>query len=330
MRINPSGRQPWKNLPPSKWDLVTLGGLVCDLILPISTFPIEAGQYQRALWTRWEAGGSANTLIAAARLGLETCSIGTMGDDAGGHVILGTLEEEGVGLEGVKVSTSQSTPQAVNFVAKSGEHAFAGGGTSGEPIPFQQPWLSIIEKSASMFVTGYCLVPGALEGAENNLAYMQHARSNGSLVCFDLGPKEYWSELIEPALAATDILLSTEEEFYDWTGVDDKFNSARSFLNSGPTMVVTKTGPDGCLVVTEEEQLICPGFAVEVIDTIGAGDAFAAGFVAALIEGKPLYEAAMLANAVGAATVTHMGTGSLLPQRSEIDALLTKGPNRSI
>ena len=317
---------PWNEIPPRKWDLLTLGGLVCDLILPISNFPIDAGQYQRALWTKWEAGGSANTLIAGARLGLKTCSIGTLGDDPGGQIVLGILEDEGVNLEAVFVSPSQPTPQAVNIVASNSDHAFAGGGTSGQPIPFQESWLPIIEKSASLFITGYCLVPGALEGAENNLAYMQYARSKGNLVCFDLGPKEYWSDLIEPALAVTDILLSTEEEFLDWTGQKDKITSARSFLKSGPTMVVTKTGPSGCLVLTEQEQAICPGFEVNVIDTIGAGDAFAAGFIAGLLQGQSLYEAGMLANAVGAATVTHMGTGSLLPQRDEIDELFRGRP----
>ena len=57
-------------------------------------------------------------------------------------------------------------------------------------------------------------------------------------------------------------------------------------------------------------------------DTVGAGDAFAAGFMAAEAAGCSLYEAGMIANAVGAATVTEVGTGRLLPQRDQVAELL--------
>ena len=61
-----------------RWDLVTLGDLVADLIVPIPSLPIEAGRHQLAKWMQLEAGGTCNTLIMAQRLGLCTVAIGAM------------------------------------------------------------------------------------------------------------------------------------------------------------------------------------------------------------------------------------------------------------
>ncbi len=324
-RDTAAGHRPWESLPRRKWDLTTIGGLAMDLILPIPSLPLEAGKHQHSAWTKWEAGGTGNTLIMGVRLGLKTSAVGALGDDAAGRLVADILETEGVDLQGTLCVPNQTTPLSVNVVAENGEHVFAGGWTLSRPIPFQTAWLTAMEEATVLFTTGYALTPDALEGAENTLTCMRHAQVHGGLVCLDLGPEEYWSSLVAPAIAATDVLLATEDEICAWSKQADSIAAAQALLTAGPSLIVVKTGPRGCQIVSAQEQLACPGFSVKVVDTIGAGDSFAAGFIAALLRGRSLYDAGTTANAVGAAAVTHMGTGSLLPSKDEVEALLRKG-----
>ncbi len=319
--------RPWECLPQRKWELTTIGGMALDLILPIQSLPLETEKHQHSDWTKWEAGGMGNTLIMGARLGLRISAIGALGDDVAGQIVVDILKSEGIDLEGVVIAANQHTPLSVNVVAKNAEHVFAGGWTLSQPVSIESSWLTAMEEASVLFVSGYALAPNALIGAENSLKCMGHAKAHGRLVCLDLGPSEYWSALVEPSLNFTDVLLATETEICDWAKQDDAIAAGRKVLASGGiSLIVIKTGPRGCQILTRNEQLNCPGFEVEVVDTIGAGDAFAAGFIAALLQGKSLHDAGMYANAVGAAAVTHMGTGSLLPQREEVEALLRRGP----
>ena len=317
-----AGDRLWENLPQRKWDLTTIGGLAIDLILPISSLPLETGKHQHSEWTKWEAGGISNTLVMGVRLGLKTSAVGALGDDVAGQLVAEILAAEGIDLNGTVFAPNQTTPLSVNVVAKNGEHVFAGGWTLSQPVPFRTSWLTAMEEATVLFTTGYALVPDALEGAENTLKCMQHAQAHGGLVCLDLGPEEYWSDLVDPALANTGVLLATESEICAWSKQEDAIAAAQNLLATGPSLIVIKTGPHGCQIVTDQELVICPGFKVKVVDTIGAGDAFAAGFIAAMLQNQSLYDAGMMANAVGAAAVTHMGTGSLLPQKDEVEALL--------
>ncbi len=322
-----AGDRLWESLPQRKWDLTTIGGLAMDLILPISSLPLEAGKHQHSAWTQWEAGGTGNTLIMGVRLGLKTSAIGALGDDVAGQLVADILETEGIDLQGTLFAPNQTTPLSVNVVAQNGEHVFAGGWTLSQPISFQSSWLTAMEEATVLFTTGYALTPDALEGAANTLTCMRHAQAHGGLICLDLGPEAYWSDLVAPAITTTDVLLATEEEICAWSQQADSMAAAQALLEAGPSLVVTKTGPRGCQIVSALERWECPGFNVEVVDTIGAGDSFAAGFIAALLQGQSLHDAGMMANAVGAAAVTHMGTGSLLPYKDEVEALLHRGPS---
>ncbi|MDQ3225182.1 MAG: PfkB family carbohydrate kinase, partial [Chloroflexota bacterium] len=85
-------------------------------------------------------------------------------------------------------------------------------------------------------------------------------------------------------------------------------------------------GADGCLVATVGEMLRVPGFSVEVVDTVGAGDSFAPAFIAGWIRGGSLRDSATLANAMGALTVTQRGAGTRIPPRDRLLDMLAPHP----
>lgn len=304
--------------------LVTLGDLVADLIVPVASLPIEAGQHQRADWMRLEAGGTSNTLVMAVRLGLKTVVIGAMGNDHAGHHVMSILQGEHVQLDGLILVENQKTPTSLVLVDRRGDHVFVGALDAATPIPFQANWPSILLRARALFTTGYAMHPLALFGPDNNLQCMTIARSGGCRIFMDLGPSAFIDdpERVAEALALSDVVLATAEELCQWTDLADPVQAAHRIRATGPDTVVVKTGPDGCIIVKARKEVICPGFQVEFRDSVGAGDAFAAGYIAAVLAGRDDGAAGRTANAVGAAAVTRVGTGSLLPARKEVAALL--------
>ena len=113
--------------------------------------------------------------------------------------------------------------------------------------------------------------------------------------------------VLGPCLQHADVLFVNEEESRELTGLRDPMESARELQRHGVRNVVVKLGAAGCLVCWGEDSLQAPAFTVKVVDTTGAGDCFAGGFLAALQHGFSYAEAARFANAVGALSVQKLG-----------------------
>ncbi len=310
--------------PQAPIQLVTLGDLVADLVAPIPTLPIVAGQHQRLDWLQLEAGGTGNTLVMAARLGLQTVAIGALGDDHAGHEVAAILHRENVDLEGVVYAEDQKTTIAIVFVDHNGDHVFVGASDEPSPLPFQANWPALLTRAQAVFTTGYAMHPRTLFGPDSNLQCMRTARTRGCRIFMDLGPDAF---IVEPdrvaeALTLAHVVLATDQELCHWTGQTAAGAAARQLLATGPETVVMKTGAAGCVIVRAQQEITCPAFNITLRDSAGAGDAFAAGYIAARLADMDEFTAGMIANAVGAATAARVGTGSLLPSRAEVAALL--------
>lgn len=94
------------------------------------------------------------------------------------------------------------------------------------------------------------------------------------------------------------------------TGHREPSEAAAVVLKRGARAAIMKLGENGCAVYTCDREILCPGFAVDAQDTTGAGDCFAAGFLAASLEGATLAEAGHFANAVAAMSVQQIGAVS--------------------
>jgi 2-dehydro-3-deoxygluconokinase len=133
-------------------------------------------------------------------------------------------------------------------------------------------------------------------------------------------------ETCEQAIAAADVLLIAEPEAAYLFPDQRREEMARSLLALGPSVVVIKLGAEGCLVATRDETIRVPGFAVDVVDTVGAGDSFAAAFIAGRLRGGSLRDSAILANAMGALAATQRGAGTRIPPGAQLQELLAVFP----
>ncbi len=311
---------------PSRHDLVVLGDLVADLIVPVERLPLLPNNHGWAEGIFLEPGGAGNVLVAARRLNLSVAALGHLGADRYGAETLAMLEAEGVDLRHVAVHPERSTVLCIVLADRLNQHVYLGIKDDVGLWPFPRDWHAVIHQARALYTDGYTLRD--LLAPEDVFAAFATARSAGVPIFFDPGPSVEFipRQQCERTLATTDVLLLAEPEATLLSPIQDRVEQARSLLALGPSVIILKLGGEGCLVATAQEIDYVPGFSVSVVDTVGAGDSFAAAFIAGLLRGGALRDCAILANAMGALTVTQRGAGTRIPDRNHLLQLLDDHP----
>ncbi len=297
--------------------LVTIGDLVMDLLLEVQ-LPARAGEHQTAHSLCFEAGGACTTILAARGLGLDVAALGAVGDDVVGRFLIELLAEAGVDIAALQMPSNSTTTAVVSLSDRqTRDHVFLGRYGQGGTIHFNAAAAQRLTAADAVFVPGYTLLEERLAGLMAG-AFSWLAREPRR-VYFDVGPflGGLQRDRVAEALRLVDVLLLTGDEIAFVT------HDLRDLLRRHPQLTIAlKLGERGCRILSGETDVHVPGFAVEVIDTIGAGDAFAAAFIWADLQGYSLVECGTIANAMGAASVRRAGAGRNVPSRAELQALL--------
>ncbi len=298
---------------------VTVGGIVADLIVPIQSFPITPQVHQVVERLSVEPGGLGNCLVVAARLGMHAVALGWVGQDMFGDQVVASLHQEAVDVGHILRLPGRSTVSTV-LVDREGQHVFVGSMGVRGPDHLPTEWDPIVQSAPWMMSDGWVMVqnPDPIEEA------IVRAHAHGRVTVFDPGPLLHRvpDRHIARVLAATRVLLLTEEEAVQLAGSGSPEQLAKVLMARGPSIVALKRGVEGALIATQSESFVQPAFSVTVRDTTGAGDAFDAAFIAGLAFGLPLRSAAALAAAAGAVAVSKLGTGTAMPTREEISAFI--------
>jgi sugar/nucleoside kinase (ribokinase family) len=281
------------------------------LVLDIVVRPVPSVEWGVTRWVeamdQHLGGNAANTCCAAAQLGRPARILARAGRDAFGAFCLARLKECGADTRWVELG-EEPTASSVVLVQPGGARTF----------------LHCPGASRVVFAGGFEFTPDLLEGVTHyhlanlfalpNLRphvarQLRQARELGLATSLDTAwdSRGEWMQLLAPCLPHLDLLFVNEDEARMLTGTDDPPAVAKKFLEEGVGVLVMKLGARGSAVFTPNAEWFAPGFAVNAIDTTGAGDCFAGGFLAALHRGLPLAEAARVANAVGALVVQHAG-----------------------
>jgi len=305
-----------------EFTVISIGDLVVDLVVTIPRLPVEANAHQLARQVRLEPGGAGNFLIAGRRLGMHMLALGTIGDDAFGTAVVEALRREGVEVAPVLCQPGASSTTVIVLVDDAGEHVFLGSYGIGPSVELPEAWVKFLRSANAVFASGYTFQEKRL--ADAALQAMQIAYQAGVPVFFDPGPEmaDATPEQVAAILATSNALLLTEEEIPLMTGGALGIAAARQLLDLGPRLVCVKRGAQGCLVMTLDQVLEHPGFQVPARDTTAAGDSFAAAFIYACLRDWPLSLTAKFANAMGAAKVQKIGSGSQVPSAEELRLLL--------
>ncbi|MFM9941597.1 MAG: PfkB family carbohydrate kinase [Hyphomicrobiaceae bacterium] len=294
--------------------LISVGHAALDRIYRISSFPPEPTKV-RAL-EAIEAGGgmAANAAVAAARLGGEVEVWSRTGDDNAGAIIRAGLKSERVDIRYVHAFEEARSSTSAIIVDGHGERLIVG--MRDTAIPSSTSWLPLDR------VADADVVLADLRWLEATRVVFDRARKHGvpTVLDADLGAREALPDLLKltdyaifsaPALRELGPAASTDED------------RLVAIMAQGPRHVGVTLGAGGYLWRQQDgsggHQA---GFAVDVVDTTGAGDAFHGAFALMLAEGKTILECARIACAVAAMKCTRLGSRTGLPRRSELEAFL--------
>ncbi len=309
-------------------ELVVLGDLVADLVVPVERLPILPNQHGWAEGIFVEPGGAGNILVAARRVNLSVATLGSIGSDHYGTEMLAMLRAEGVDVDHVLIDATRQTVLCMVLSDRAGQHVYLGIKDGHGRWPYPAPWDTIIQEARALFTDGYTLRDVLIP--DEFLAALATARGAAVPIFFDPGPSLAFisRELCQAAFALVDVLLLTDDEAALLGVNGTREEVTRALLAFGPSVVVLKHGPAGCTVMTGGGDLIShPGFRVKVVDTVGAGDSFAAAFIAGYLRRGSWADCATLANAMGALTTTQRGAGTRIPAREALLQLLANEPS---
>jgi sulfofructose kinase len=287
---------------------VCVGVVTIDTIALVDKYPSADERVMAQEISRAGGGPAAVAAVALSRLGIKSAIIGTIGDDADGKEVLRIFEKEGVDTSGISLGTSAT---AGSVIVASKEH-------SARAISTRQPMVQApISEAAKKLITQAKWVHVDHVGV-NRLAEIGISRGNGPLISFDAG---YGVETFDPI--TVDLFVPTDRQMaLRYPGIDLAVALENDSMKAGNTVVATQ-GSAGSAGFSPETGLVtAPGFAVDVMSTLGAGDVFHGALVAQLIQGFPLQEAMRRANVVAALSCTGLDGQSKIPTTTELDAYL--------
>ncbi|NLY45574.1 MAG: sugar kinase [Tissierella sp.] len=257
------------------------------------------------------AGAESNVAIALSRLGNSTGWFSKLGDDEFGRYVTSIIRGEGVDVSRIKIDKNNNTgllfkerfahadPNIYYYRKESAASRLS-------PDDIDEGY---IKNARILHVTG--ITPALSEKTRKaTIEAIRIAKENGVLVSFDpnirlklWGVEEARPVLLEIAKYA-DIIFPGIDEVRMLLSLEDPEEIAKHFLDLGVGKVAVKLGKKGCFVTDGKENIYVNGYAVEKMeDSVGAGDGFAAGFLAGILRNLPLKECGEWANGVGAMAV---------------------------
>ncbi|QMB08237.1 ribokinase [Citrobacter freundii] len=300
-------------------NLVVLGSINADHILNLNSFPtpgetVTGSHYQVAF-----GGKGANQAVAAGRSGANIAFIACTGDDDIGERVRKQLASDNIDIAPVSVISGEATGVALIFVNAEGENVIAiHAGANAALSP------ALVEAQHDRIAQASALLMQLESPIESVLAAAKIARRHNTTVALNPAPAR---ELPDELLSLVDIITPNETEAEKLTGIrvendEDAAKAALALHAKGIRTVLITLGSRGVWASVNGEGHRVPGFKVDAVDTIAAGDTFNGALITALLEETPLPEAIRFAHAAAAIAVTRKGAQPSVPWREEIEAFL--------
>jgi sugar/nucleoside kinase (ribokinase family) len=303
------------------------GILVADIFVPPLPALPAAGELRATDDFLIDSGGcAANTATCLAKLGVSVTVAGTVGSDLFGDFIAQDLRNKGVDTAGVRRSHSAGTSKTVILTVTGEDRRFIH--TFGANAEFRAEDVdpTLVSQASVLYVGGYLVMPGVEQ--TQLAALFRSARERGIRTVLDVvvpadAPAVSMNALAD-VLPFVDFFVPNEEEARVLTGETEPYQQAERFLAAGCGTVVVTMGGDGTLLMNADETLQASVYPVDFVDGAGSGDAFAAGLIAAFLEGRSLPEAIRFASAIGASACTRLGCTTGVFDRAQAEAFLQK------
>jgi 2-dehydro-3-deoxygluconokinase len=286
--------------------------------------PTQPGRLRHAPSLELKIGGAeSNLAIALSRLGIHAGWVSYLGDDEPGQLVLDRVRAEGVDTSRVRRLEGHPTGlylrEKVGTVARVYYYRRGSAASTMGPLAFDPEYL---QEARFLHLTG--ITPALSDECRDfTLWAAREARATGTRLSFDVNYRsKLWSPesakaFVEELLPHVDLLLVGDEEARAlWDRDDEEF--LKELSEKGPPEVVLKRGAQGSMLLFEDRVLEQPGVEVTEVDSVGAGDAFGAGYLAGYLWERGPEERLRIANTLGAMSVATLGDYEGLPDRQEL------------
>jgi 5-dehydro-2-deoxygluconokinase len=305
-------------VPMTEPQLVCIGRIAVDLYAEQAHTPLEEARTFR----RYPGGSSANTAIAAARAGVKVGLISAVGDDPMGRYLLGELSREGVDRQAIVVHRSRRTALAFLGMLKS----------DAAGLDFYREQAADVEIASDAVPAGYLEKAKALAIIGTHVVdpiawkriapIVERARGEGVPLILDIDLRRGLWEGFDGGLSGSVARLSAI--LPQCAMIVGNLEEIELILPDGAAappnaILIRKLGPDGAAWERRGDRIAVAGIPVDVVNPVGAGDAFLGNLLAAWISGKSREEALARANAAGALVATRHGCSSEMPYPAELD-----------
>ncbi len=325
-------------------DVICMGRLAVDLYAE----QLGARLEDASTLAKYLGGSSANVAFGCARLGLRVAMLSRVGDDHMGRFLLEALRREGCDVSHVSIDPERLTGLVLLGIKdrETFPLIFYRENCADMAIPEQAVEEGFIAASRALAVTGTHLSTEHTHRVAT-LA-LECARRNGVRTVLDIdyrpvlwgltgraaGEKRFVKSdrvtaHLQGVLPLFDLVVGTEEEFRIAGGAEGLLPSLRAVRAATPAVLVVKLGATGCAVIEGpvpgrlEDALRVPGFPVEIVNVLGAGDAFLAGLLKGWLSGAPWAESGRLGNACGALVVARHACSAAMPTPAELEHFLS-------
>lgn len=323
-------------------DLICLGRLGVDLYAQ----QVGARLEDVSSFAKYLGGSSANIAFGTARLGLKSAMLSRVGDDHMGRFLLESLAREGCDISGIKVDPERLT--ALVLLGLKDRETF--------PLVFYRENCAdmalrsediseeLIASSKALLITGtHFSTDQVFKASSQALDYAEKHNVKRILdidyrpVLWGLAGKsdgetrfvadQKVSQHVQRILPRFDLIVGTEEEFLMAGGSSDLLSALRTVRGLTAATLVVKLGPQGCTVIQGaiparlEDGAIYPGVRVEVLNVLGAGDAFMSGYLKGWLNDASDERCCQLANACGGLVVSRHACAPAMPTVAELDYL---------
>ena len=303
----------------SKMDVLCIGmALVDSIIKGFNPEPVSASGFTAASGTLNVGGEAVNEAVAAAKLGMRTGILCSLGQDPAGDMIVNDLEKNGVDTSLVIRDPEHPTPVTTMFVNDDGTRKSITNGTHRYNF-HPEKYVEEITKARAIILGSLFRAP--FDDADIIYNVLVNAKNKGILTVADTKLPNFVKlslDDVRPALPYVDYITPNEDEAKYFTQKNDPEEMADVLLNYGVKNVIIKLGGKGCYFKNADTTIKLEAMKIDAVDATGAGDNFVAGLTTEILNGKSIEEALKFANACGAICTTAVGAGTALKNYDQV------------
>jgi sugar/nucleoside kinase (ribokinase family) len=277
------------------------------------------------------AGTAAGTAVDLAKLGAQPLSMGVIGADFEGNVVCDLMAEHGCDVSGLVRDEGGPTHVSLLFIGADGERdPIMIRPTGARPMTLDDVDMDAVAGADVLHVGGADQLGAFLDEGLTEL--IGHARANDTIVTVDVLAMcdEAMRDRLAPALSQAQFFFPNEAQLAEMTGTDDPAEGVARLREAvGVETVIGTLGGEGSLILGAGGEAKVPAFDIDLVDTTGCGDAYAAGFIVATANGWDAEAAGWLGAAASGLVATGLGSDSgIVDLDSTLEFMATQAPER--